>query len=426
VLLASTVLVALVGGLLPALAAAVVGFLTLNWFFTPPFGRLTVAQPRNVLVLVVFVAVAVGVATVVDRAARRAAEAARARAEAATLGALSRSVLTGDDTAEAVVARLRETFAQESVSLLARDPSGWRVVAAAPPGGAGCATRPDEGDAQVAVDDDHVLVLRGTPLRAGDRRVLEGFAVQTGLVLEYRRLRAGEERARALESAERTSTALLRAVSHDLRTPLATMRAAVDGLQVAGLPDDDRAELVRSVDDSTDQLERLIDNLLDLSRLESGLVHPRLRAHSLEEVLPLAVAGQPPGAVVLDVDESVPLVATDAGLLERVVANVVSNAVRVSCGEPVRIGAHVLDDVVEVLVVDRGPGVPPALREHLWEPFQRLDDTTAGGLGLGLAVARGLCEAVGGRIAVDDTPGGGLTVTLTLPRALPEDQEGPR
>ncbi len=416
--LAITVLVALIGGLVPALIAALGGFLLMNWFFTPPVRKLTISEPTNLVALLVFVAVAIGVASVVDRASRRGADAVRARTEAATLGALSRSVLTGQDTAEAIVGRLREVFGQEAVSLLARRPGGWTVVASS---GTSPATEPDAADTRVQVDADHVIALRGSALRATDQRVLEGFAVQTGLVLEYRRLREREERAAALERAEATSTSVLRAVSHDLRTPLATMRAAVDGLvagSVSGALDAaDRSELVAAVDSSTEQLERLIDNLLDLSRLESGLLHPVLSDRSLEEILPLAVAGQPEGSVVLEVDESAPLVRTDAGLVERVVANLVSNAVRASAGTPVRVLAHVLPDSVDVLVVDRGPGVPEDRRERMFDPFQRLDDTSAGGLGLGLAVARGLTEAVGGTLSAEDTPGGGLTMVLSLPRA---------
>ncbi len=413
-LIAATVLVALVGGLLPALLASVVSFLALNYFFTPPVGNFTVAEPRNVLVLVVFVAVAVGVASVVDRASRRAAESVRARTEAATMGALSRSVLTGQDTAEAIVGRLRETFGQDAVALLAKAPAGWTVVAAS---GSPCASTPDEGDTRVRVDDDHVLALCGEPLRATDQRVLEAFAVQTSLVLEYRRLKARDERAAALESAEATSTAVLRAVSHDLRTPLATMRASVDGLVAGDLPEEDRRELVASVASSTDQLERLIDNLLDLSRLQTGLLKPQLQARSLDEIIPLALAGHAADAVALEVDESAPMVLTDAGLLERVVANLVGNAVRVSAGTPVRVQAHVLRETVEIMVVDRGPGVPPTARERMFEPFQRLDDTSPGGLGLGLAVARGLAEAIGGTLSAEDTPGGGLTMVLAVPRA---------
>jgi two-component system sensor histidine kinase KdpD len=412
--LAVTVLVALVGGMLPALVAALGGFLLMNWFFTPPVRRLTISEPTNVVALLVFVAVAIGVASVVDRASRRAADAVRARAEAATVGSLSRSVLTGQDTAEAVVSRLREVFGQDSASLLARGPTGWTILASS---GSSPACAPDDGDTRVQVDDGHVIVLRGSPLRASDQRVLEAFAAQTSLVLEYRRLRERDDRAAALERAEATSTAILRAVSHDLRTPLATMRAAVDGLVSGPMPPEDQAELVDAVEGSTEQLEHLIDNLLDLSRIQSGLLHPVLSDRSLEEVLPLAAAGHPSGAVRLEVDESVPMVRTDAGLLERVVANLVTNAVRASGGEPVRVLAQVLPESVEILVVDRGPGVPPAQRERMFEPFQRLDDTGSGGLGLGLAVARGLAEALDGSLTAEDTPGGGLTMVLSVPRA---------
>ncbi|MCD4523554.1 ATP-binding protein [Nocardioides sp. cx-173] len=413
-LLGAAVLVAFVGGLLPALLAAFVGFLSLNYWFTPPVGDLAISRPADVLGLLVFVAVAAAVATVVDRASRRTADALRARTEAATMGSLSRSVLTGQDTAEAIVERLRETFGQTCVALLERADAGWRVLASAGPGGA---ERPEDGDTRVKVDEDHVLVLCGQALRATDQRVLEAFAVQTSLVLEYRRLRDRDERAATLERADATSTALLRAVSHDLRTPLAIVRASVDALMTSQLSDTDRHELTTAVDGSTAQLEGLIDNLLDLSRLQSGLIRPVMRARSLDEVIPLAVAGSAPGSVRLDFAESTPLVLTDAGLLERVVANLVTNAVRAADGGPVRVLAHALPDTVDILVVDRGPGVAPDQRERMFEPFQRLSDSAPGGLGLGLAVARGLAEAIDGVLSAEETPGGGLTMVLSLPRA---------
>ncbi len=413
-LLATTVLVALVGGQRPALLAAIVSFVTLNVGFTLPTGRVTVARPQDVIALVVYLAVAVGVASVVDLASRRTTEALRARTEAAALASLARSVLTGQDTAEAMVVRLQEVFGQRGAALLARSAGGWSVVAAS---GSAPVAAPDQGDTRVQVDDDHVLVLCGDPLRADDRRVLETFAVQTSLVLEYRRLRAREDRAAVLESAEATSTALLRAVSHDLRTPLATMRASVGGLLAGGIDSADRRELVDTVATATDQLEHLIDDLLDLSRVQTGLLRPVMGSASLEEVLPPAVSGHAPGAVVLDAAEDLPLVRTDSGLLERVVANLVSNAVRVSRGTPVRVLVHVRPDTLEILVVDRGPGVPADQRERMFEPFQRLDDSSPGGLGLGLAVARGLTEALEGTLSAEDTPEGGLTMIVAVPRA---------
>ncbi|MDM7853484.1 DUF4118 domain-containing protein [Cellulomonas sp. MW4] len=415
--LALAVAVALVGGLWPAVVSAVLGFVLLNWFFIEPRGRLTIDQPENALALVVFVLVAAGVASVVDLAARRTGEAFRARAEASALAAVSRSVLAGDDTADALVARLRETFTLEAVALLEERDGRWSTLASA-------GTDPPEAPAGagtvLTVDEHRVLALAGRALPASDRRVLDAFASQVGILLEHERLRAQAEQARVLEQADATRTALLAAVSHDLRTPLATIRASVDGLTNVDLELDeaDRATLVETLGDATARLERLIDNLLDLSRLQTGSVRPVLRPTSLDEIVPLAVDGYAPGAVTLDVRESLPLVLTDPGLLERVVANLVQNAVRHSpAGEPVTVTAAALSDRIVLRVVDAGPGVPDDLKDHLFEPFQRLGDTSGTGLGLGLAVASGLASAVGAEVVAEDTPGGGLTMLVTVPRA---------
>ena len=372
-------LVALVGGLLPALTAALLSFLLLNWNFTPPVGRFTIAEPANLLALLVYVAVAAGVATVVDRASRRAADATRARTEAATMGSLSRSVLTGQDTAEAIVERLREVFGQRAVSLLAAGRGGGWVVLAASGEAPACA--PDEGDTRVTVDDRHVLVLCGDPLRASDQRVLEAFAVQASLVLEYRRLREREDRAAALESADATRTAILRAVSHDLRTPLATLRTAVDGLVAdRDLDAEDRHGAGRR--------RRLLGRAARARSSTTCSTSPGCRPgwctrSSASGASTRCCRSRSPvsrrARCTLEVDESTPMVHTDAGLLERVVANLVSNAVRVSAGTPVRVLAHVLPDTVDIMVVDRGPGVRPEQRERMFEPFQRLSDRSPGG-----------------------------------------------
>lgn len=414
--LALTVGVALVGGRLPSLCAAVLGFLSLNWFFTPPTGELTIDKPENALALVVFLVVAATVASVVDVSARRAEDSRRARAEAATLSSLSRSVLSGEDTAEALVARLRETFGLKAVELLTRSGAGWATVARA-------GESYDGEPTWVTVDQRHALALHGPALGAADQRVVEAFATQAGLVLEYRRLRERDREARLLESADATRTALLRAVSHDLRTPLATIRAGVDGLLGPRLGPDDHYALVEAVGSATDDLETLIDNLLDLSRLQAGLVQPELVPTALEQVLPGALIGMPADSVLLDLAEDLPLVRTDAGLLARVVGNLLTNALRhAPPGQPPSLTAEARAAYVDILVVDRGIGVRPEEREAMFTPFQRLDDRAPDGLGLGLAVARGLVDALEGELAADDTPGGGLTMTVSVPRAEPESR----
>ncbi|WP_149203145.1 DUF4118 domain-containing protein [Actinotalea subterranea] len=417
VYLALTVGVALVGGLWPALVSAVASFLLLNYFFTPPTGRLTIDEPQNTLALVVFVVIAAAVASVVDIAARRTSEAFRARAEASALAAVSRSVLRGEDTDEAITVKLRETFALTSVSLLERAGDTWTVLAA---DGPDAAEVPGDADTVVEVDAQRVLALRGRPLPASDRRVLEAFASQSGAALERRRLHERAERARALEETDAARNALLGAVSHDLRTPLAMIRTAVDGLTAPDVHLDahDTAALLATIRVSAERLEGLIDNLLDLSRLQAGGIRPALRAVSVDEVVLPALDGVPTERVTIDVDETLPLVQTDPGLLERVVANLVSNAVRhAPPGSPVRVHASADARSVEVRIVDTGPGVAEELKDRMFEPFQRLGRSLPDGVGLGLAVARGLAAAVGAEVVAEDTPGGGLTMVVSIPRA---------
>jgi len=260
----------------------------------------------------------------------------------------------------------------------------------------------------------------GRVLPASDRRVLEAFASQAGIALEHRRLREQAAQSKALQQADAVRTALLAAVSHDLRTPLATIRAAIDGLLAPDvqLDADDTAVLVDAASTATARLERLIDNLLDLSRLQTGSVRAALRPTSLDEIVPLATEGFDASQVDVDVPETLPLVNTDPGLLERVLANIVSNAVRHGpSGVPVLVTASCTQRVVELRVVDTGPGLSDGLKEHMFEPFQRLGDSSPEGLGLGLAVAQGLAEAVGAELTAEDTPGGGLTMVLSIPLA---------
>ncbi|QIK84955.1 sensor histidine kinase KdpD [Sanguibacter sp. HDW7] len=415
--LATSVGAALLGGLGPALAAAIVSFLCLNWFFVAPRGRLTVAEPENLLALGVFVVISGAVALVVDHAARRSAQAFRARAEASALAGLSRSVLAGQDTSEAVVERLAETFGLARVELAERAGDGWRVLASASRDGV-----PEGTTTVVEVDDERRLVLDGRPLPAGDRRVLDAFAAQAGIVVEHRRLREEAARAAVAERSDAARSALLAAVSHDLRTPLAAMRTALDGLGGPGLDDDDRAVLLETASASTDRLGRLIDDLLDLSRLQAGAVAPALREVSLDEVVPLAVEPYL-GLVTLDLPEDLPFVRTDAALLERVVENLVANAVRYGAGEPVLVGTSAVQSVVEVRIVDRGPGVDDVAKARMFQPFERLGQATGSGIGLGLAVADGLARAMGATIVVEDTPGGGLTAVVVVPRAVRDGEE---
>jgi two-component system, OmpR family, sensor histidine kinase KdpD len=254
-------------------------------------------------------------------------------------------------------------------------------------------------------------------LPAEDRRVLAAFAAQAAVVVDRRRLQEEADRAKVLAEANRMRTALLAAVSHDLRTPVAGIKAAVTSLRSEDVAwsEQDQAELLAGIEEGCDRLDHLIGNLLDMSRVQTGTVAPLIRDIDLDEVVPMSLAGVPEDSVDLDIPETLPMVCVDKGLLERVVENAVKYA---PTEEPVLVSASVLGDRVEVRVVDRGPGVPDEAKDRIFEPFQRYGDAPRGnGVGLGLAVARGFAEAMGGTLRAEDTPGGGLTMLLSLPTA---------
>jgi two-component system sensor histidine kinase KdpD len=246
-----------------------------------------------------------------------------------------------------------------------------------------------------------------------------GVMVSWVVHLAARRASAAREAAE-LEAGNRLRTALLAAVGHDLRTPLATAKAVVSSLRSreVTLTEDDRRELLETADDALDRLAALVDNLLDLSRLQTGALPVRTRPVPLDDVVARALddPGVRPRAVLLDLPEDLPDVVIDPGLLERVIVNLVANAQR-HAPEPPLLTAMRTDGRVELRIVDNGPGIRPADKDRVFVPFQRLGDTSTTGLGLGLAVARGLLEAMAGTVDLQDTPGGGLTVVVSLPAA---------
>jgi two-component system sensor histidine kinase KdpD len=414
------VVVAALGGFVPALVCAITGFLLANWFFTPPYYEFTISEGENLVALVIFLLVGGVVSVLVDTASRRTADAARARAEAETLAAMSGTLSASDDPLPQLVGQLQVAFDARRVAVLGEQPDdSWAVLASA---GDAPPTSPGEADVVVPLHGTEVLVLSGDALGDEDREVLKSFAGQVAIAVQQRELRADAERAEGLAEANELRTALLAAVSHDLRTPLSSIKAAVTSLlqrDVDFTPAATR-ELLETIDEGSDRLNHLVGNLLDMSRLQTGALQLVMRDVGLDEVVPVAVAGLvDAGRVDVDVDETLPRVEADAALLERVIANVVENALAWSPADArVRVEAVATQDRVDLHVVDRGPGIPPARREDVFRPFQRLGDRSNGsGVGLGLAVARGFVEAMGGRIAVEDTPGGGVTMVISLEAA---------
>ncbi|MBO2453962.1 sensor histidine kinase KdpD [Actinomadura barringtoniae] len=443
---AAVIGVALLGGLFPALFAAIAGSLLLNYYFTPPIYRFTVHDPEALFQLVVYVVVGVTVSTIVDMTARKSRQVSQAQTDSQILSTLAGDILRGDadggrdySALAAILERLRETYALECVTLLERDPDepatpvtnrdpdSWIIVATA--GGTPC-TSPDDGESDILVDDTLALVLRGRALPASDRKVLEAFAAQAAVALRHQRLAEEAEQVRPLAAADKMRTALLNAVSHDLRTPLASAKAAVDSLRSPDVSwsEEDQDELVSTAAESLDRLDRLVANLLDMSRLQAGSLGITAQPVAAEDIVPRALADLEPlesADVETAIPEGLPEMVADPALLERVLVNLIANAVRYNPPEgPVLVTASSHADRLELRVIDRGPGIPHEDRDRVFEPFQRLGDRDNDtGVGLGLALSRGLTEAMGGSISIEETPGGGLTMVVDLPTHRREQAE---
>jgi two-component system, OmpR family, sensor histidine kinase KdpD len=437
--LVAVVVVALTGGFVPAVLAAIIASLLLNYYFIPPVHQLTIAQRNNALALAVFIIVGLLVSWVVDIAARRTKQAARANAESELLTTTAGSVLRGQQGLSALLEQIREAFGMDSVTLLERPaaedsptedsqaaerlrgtPGAWHAVASK---GTPALTRPDEADVEVPVGDRLSLALKGRPLPATDRRVLGAFASYAAVALDQQQLTAAAEAAKPIAVADKMRSALLAAVSHDLRTPLASAKAAVTSLRSPEVKwtAEDRDELLATADESLDRLTHLVDNLLDMSRLQAGALSLFPRPAGLDEIVSRALDNLDPAArgITVDIPESLPEINVDPAILERVIVNLTENALRYAPpGQPPLLTASALGDRVELRVVDRGPGIPEKERDRMFVPFQRLGDTdNTTGVGLGLALSRGLAEAMGGTLTAEDTPGGGLTMTVSMPIA---------
>ncbi|GAB2912983.1 sensor histidine kinase KdpD [Rhodococcus aerolatus] len=413
--------VALLGGVGPSVLAALVSGAMLNFFFTEPRYSLQVSNVDNLVTLVVLMVVAVAVALLVDTATRRARDAREAAREAELLTLFASHVLRGADL-PALLERVRETYGQRAASLLRRGRDGGLGLAI----GLGDDAPEQLADADTTcevLDGEFALALAGPGLTARDRRVLRAVTHQAVALLRQEELTAEAARAEAVAEGDDLRRSLLSAVSHDLRTPLAAVKAGVSSLRSADVEFSpaDTAELLAGVEESTDQLSALVTNLLDSSRLAAGAVRPQARPVSCDEVVHRALVGLPHhDRVVVDApapDAPLPTVLADPGLLERVLANVLLNALQHAGPGEVRVSAAEQGGRVSIRVADRGPGVPRGAVDELFEPFQRAGDRSGTGVGLGLAVVRGFTEAMGGTVVAEDTPGGGLTVVVELPAA---------
>jgi len=405
------VLTAAVGGIGPGAVAVVASLLLANWFLVPPFHTFSVSRRDSIVELVVFAVVAGVVSATVHLAAREQANAARSRLESQMLARFT-SAPVSQVTLDGVLNEVRATFGMTSAALVLRDGPGTEVARVGPP---------ETGRPSISVpaSDTLLLIAHGPTLFAEDQRVLTRLAATAARAWEGRVLTEQAARADQLASLDRARTALLAAVGHDLRTPLSGIKAAVSSLRQEDVDwtAEERRELLEAIEQGADRLTSLIANLLDMSRLEAGAVTVRLAPVAVDEVVARALLHVTSTEVTIDIPDDLPLILSDAGLLERVVANVVENARRYAT-HGVQISAREVDDRLELAVVDDGPGVRDEDLARLFTPFQRLDDkSTDSGVGLGLAIALGFTEAIGATLHPAPSAHGGLTMTISLPLA---------
>ena len=412
------VIVALVGGIWPAVTVAALAGVALDFFFVAPLYTVTIADPLHLVALLIFLVVAVLVSLVVDQAASRSRAAKRSASEAETLATVAGSIIRGENAVEALANRMRETFGMTSVTVTYHGATLYEAASVA-----SGTSNDDDKRTVVELTERGSVVLRGRDLQASDRRILDAFVAQIEAALVQRELMTEAQELRPLEEADRLRTALLAAVGHDLRTPLSSATAAVSSLRSTDVhwSDEDREDLLATAEESLHHLAELVNDLLDASRLQAGVLAISLSAVGLDEIVPLALdeLRVPTGRVRLDVQSGLPSVLCDPVLVQRVLVNLIANALRYSPSDTLPIiTASSFDDRVELRVIDRGPGIPRDKLAEAFQPFQRLGDTdNTSGVGLGLALSNGFMEAMGGKLEAEDTPGGGLTMVVSLPSA---------
>jgi len=469
---------ATLGGLGPGIFASVVGFLTFNFFFLLPYYSFTVGAPQDIVALFVFLIVAGVTSELVSRLQEREREARRRAMESETLSRLSTELIadvTLDTVLATVVEQVTRVFGLESAAVLLPDQADvLRVRLAYPAIAAGTYVRDREHAAVAAhvfatgipagVGSPHrvyrphgpervggampprgrrilyvpvraargavgvmgVAAIRTADYSADERRLLTTFANQAALAIDRARLVEEATRAAALEEADRLKSALLAAVSHDLRTPLASIKASATSLLQEEIAWDaaTRREFLTAIDEETDRLARLVANLLDLTRIQGGALKPEkewteigeLVASVTDRLAPLLPTHPLRGRVAPDL----PPVACDFVEIAQVLTNLIENAAKYSePGTEVSVVADRVGENIRVRVTDHGFGIPPADLPHVFDTFYRVKREgrarRIGGTGIGLAICKGFVEAHGGTIAVASVVGHGSTFTFTLP-----------
>ena len=416
------------GGVGPGLVASVISFLALNFFFTPPFHTFTVGKTEDLVALAVFLAVSATVGTMLSRVLSQRARAEQREREARLLHHLGTRLLTGTPTDEVLrnLARsVTELFGLARCEITT-ELAGKPIVVE---GNSGAGSGGPPATIPMVAKDREVGRIVATPdgptssLGADERGVIQTFASQMALAIEGMRLASEAQQARVDAESNRLRAALFSSVTHDLRTPLASITASVTGLREAGAPlsPEDRRNLLETIQQEAERLNRLVGNFLDLSRMRAGVLTAAKSGAAIDEVIEGVVGRLEPmlkdHEVRLLLRENLPEIPMDVVQIDQALTNILENAARFTPpGKQITVGAARWRGGVQVRIADQGPGIPPGEREEVFEPFARGEGS--GGTGLGLAIARAIIEAHRGTIWIAETPGGGAAVIIELPGAV--------
>ena len=443
------VFAAMAAGLIPALAAVVVGSLLANWYFTDPTYTLTITEPASLIQIVLFGVIAAAVATVVERSERRREMADRSLHQAVVMSELAHGVVHDGDNMSNLVHSLADTFSMERVDVerYSSERKKWLPIVTTAEHGLSEPWPSELPMTKVTSGDDLRFVLSGRELTAAETAMIAAHGSRIRALMDMEEIAAMRRATAALEAGNRVGSAVLTAVSHDLRTPLASIKAAVSSMNMEDieLDDESREILMETIESSADRLEVVIGNLLDASRIDSNSKRVDSVPVSVSDVVDAVCAELPEAAghIDRDIDHDACMVEGDPGLIQRIVSNIVINGrqyapessltirtrpsergVRGPADMPVMgsLGAIAASACIDILIIDHGKGIPEDKLEEIFQPFQRLGDYSAQsqGLGLGLAAASRFADAMGGAIRAEQTPGGGATFVLTLPRAMGE------
>lgn len=440
------VVAAILGGLVPGILAVVGGSIVFDVLFIPPYGTLRINGAQYWVTLGVYAVVMIIVVRLVDALDRARHEASLHESEAKRLFELSELLVAEssvEDLVETIVETVKTVFQTRGVALLLPTEGRLEVVAASGEPfspmelGLGSTSKlpVDIGTSTTRRTDERrtialstpgrpigVLMLHDGPDVGHDPELLRTFANHLALALERAQLRQTALQVSTLEEVDRLRQSLVGAVSHDLRTPLATIKIAVSSLRGSdiNLSQSERGELLGLVEAQADRLDRLVTNLLDMTRIQAGALEPRHQAVEVSAIVEDAVAAlgpdNGPTDLKVEIPEDLPLVDVDRMLISQAIANLLENAMRFAPdGTPITVSADATDKTVRVAVADDGPGVPRPEREGLFEMFSRRD--AGGRAGLGLAIVKAFVEAHGGHIWLEDIPSGGACFVFDLPRA---------